>query len=42
LDDQVEVVSTAIERARKQSATNYDSAALERICMDYLAGHSLE
>lgn len=40
--DQFEIVNKAIERAREQSGTKYDSAAFELICMDYLAGYSLE
>ena len=36
-DDQVELVKEALELARQESETAYDSVALTHICMAYLA-----
>ncbi len=36
--DQAEIVNQAIERAKAEAGTEYDNAALDAICLDYLAG----
>jgi fatty acid-binding protein DegV len=36
-DDQVEIIKDALEKARQESETQYDSVALTNICMHYLA-----
>lgn len=36
-EEQVEIIQAALELARHESNTAYDSVALERICMHYLA-----
>ncbi len=37
-DDQIELITAALEIARIQSDTEYDSVALTNICMAYLSG----
>jgi hypothetical protein len=37
-DDQIELIQLALEIARRDSDTEYDSVALTNICMDFLAG----
>ena len=41
-DDQIEIVSVAIEKMKEKSETLHDSVALEFICQEYLAGQTLE
>jgi hypothetical protein len=36
-DDQIDVIKTALEKAREESETPYDSVALTNICMHYLS-----
>ncbi len=36
-DEQVEVIKAALEKAREESETPYDSVALTNICMHYLS-----
>ena len=36
-DEQVELIKQALERARKESHTEYDSVALSNVCMAYLS-----
>lgn len=40
-EDQKEIVKTALEKAKENSGTTVDTAALEFICMDYLGGQSM-
>jgi hypothetical protein len=35
--DQVEIIKDALEKAREESVTEYDSVALTNICMAYLS-----
>ena len=35
-DEQVEIIKAALEKARKEAETQYDSVALTNICMYYL------
>ncbi len=37
-NDQIELITAALEIARIQSDTEYDSVALTNICMAYLSG----
>ena len=37
-EDQIEVIKAALEIARGQSETEYDSVALTNICVAYLSG----
>jgi hypothetical protein len=36
--DQKEIIQLALEKARKESETEYDSVALTNICLGYIAG----
>jgi hypothetical protein len=36
-DDQVDLIKTALAKARKEGETEYDSVALTYICMDFIA-----
>ena len=36
-DDQIDVIKAALEKAREESETPYDSVALTNICMHYLS-----
>jgi peptide methionine sulfoxide reductase MsrA len=36
-ENQVEIIKPALEKAREESETEYDSVALTNICMQYLA-----
>jgi hypothetical protein len=36
-EDQIETILKAIEQARKEGQTDFDSVALDGICMSYLA-----
>ncbi|TDJ28376.1 MAG: hypothetical protein E2O55_05130 [Gammaproteobacteria bacterium] len=40
-EDQIQLITTALEKAREESDTEYDSVALTNICMSYLAGGKL-
>ncbi len=40
-EDQIQLITTALEKAREESETEYDSVALTNICMSYLAGGKL-
>ena len=37
-EDQIELITTALEKAREESETEYDSVALTNICLSYLGG----
>jgi hypothetical protein len=37
-DDQRQTIEAAIDKAKEQAGTQYDSAALELICLDFLGG----
>jgi hypothetical protein len=39
--EQLETISLALERARRELSTNYDAVALEALCMNYLSGGSV-
>lgn len=41
-DDQKATIDAAIAKAKDQSSTTVDTVALEYICIDFLAGHTLE
>jgi hypothetical protein len=36
-DDEIEIIRDALEKAREESDTEYDSVALTNICMAYLS-----
>ena len=40
-EDQKATIDTALAKAKEQSGTTVDTAALEFICLDYLGGQSL-
>ncbi len=40
-EDQLEAIDEAIAKAKQVSGTDYDGQAIERICLDYLAGGKL-
>jgi hypothetical protein len=40
-EDQKEIVKTALQKAKDESGTTVDTAALEFICMDYIGGQSM-
>ena len=40
-DDQIETVTAAIEKAKANSETDVDSAALEYVCLDYNGGQTM-
>jgi hypothetical protein len=39
-DDQKEVVTEALDKAKEESKTEHNNVALEAICLDYLSGPS--